>query len=266
MEQLEIEFKKAKQSAHSKAEFLSKHLNLFVNGADNFFEQEQVEHVLVDDLGDLSGETCYLGLDLSKTTDLTCVSLNFPTFDESGKAILKVKQMYFIPNADIEFREKEDNVPYQDLSEKGFVTFCDGKMINQDQVFEYIIECMDLYDVQQLNYDPAMSQKLVEKCENLGLECFAVNQYPAVMNAMIDDSERIIYEQRLFTDNPLFVYCALNVVVVSNLNGMKAPSKRQSKKKIDGFVAFLVAHKETMMLLEDISEDAIDDLISDIYR
>lgn len=85
--------------------------------------------------------------------------MNFPTFDETGKAILKVKQMYFIPNADIDFREKEDNVPYRDLSEKGFVTFCDGKMINQDQIFDYIVECMDLYDVQQLNYDPAMSQK-----------------------------------------------------------------------------------------------------------
>ena len=266
MEQLETEFKKAKQSAHSKAEFLSKHLNVFVNGANNFFEQEQVVHVLVDDLGDLDGEVCYLGLDLSKTTDLTCVSLNFPSFDINGRAILKVKQMYFIPNADIDFREKEDNVPYQDLAEKGFVTFCDGKMINQDQVLEYIIECMDIYDVQQLNYDPAMSQKLVEKCENLGLECIAVNQYPTVMNSMIDDTERIIYEKRLLTDNPLFIYCALNVVVVSNLNGMKAPSKRQSKKKIDGFVAFLVAHKETMMLMEDLNEDGIDDLISDIYR
>jgi Phage terminase-like protein, large subunit len=266
MEQLETEFKKAKQSAHSKAEFLSKHLNVFVNGANNFFEQEQVEHVLVDELGDLTGDVCYLGLDLSKTTDLTCVSLNFPSFDINGKAILKVKQMYFIPNADIDFREKEDNVPYRDLSEKGFVTFCDGKMINQDQVLEYIIECMDTYDVQQLNYDPAMSQKLVEKCENLGLECIAVNQYPTVMNSMIDDTERIIYEKRLLTDNPLFIYCALNVVVVSNINGMKAPSKRQSKKKIDGFVAFLVAHKETMMLMEDLNEDGIDDLINDIYR
>ncbi|MED2754587.1 terminase large subunit, partial [Bacillus thuringiensis] len=33
MEQLENEYKKAQQSAHSKAEFLSKHLNVFVNGA-----------------------------------------------------------------------------------------------------------------------------------------------------------------------------------------------------------------------------------------
>ncbi|ANS46137.1 terminase [Bacillus thuringiensis] len=266
MEQLEIEFKKAKQSAHSKAEFLSKHLNVFVNSADNYFEHDQVQHVLVEDLGDLTGEICYLGLDLSKTTDLTCVSLNFPTHDEDGNSILKVKQMYFIPTDNIEFREKEDNVPYTDMVERGFVTFCDGKMINQDQVMDYIVECMNLYDVQQINYDPAMSQKLIEKLENLGLECIAVNQFPNVMNAMIDDSEILIYEQRLMTDNPLFIYCALNVVVVTNMNGMKAPSKRQSKKKIDGFVAFLVAHKETMMVMDSITEEGMDELIGDIYR
>jgi phage terminase large subunit-like protein len=268
MSALETEFITAARSAHKKAEFLSKHLDVFVNGADNFFEQDQVEHVLVssEELGDLSGETCYLGLDLSKTTDLTCVSLNFPTHDEIGKSILKVKQMYFIPNADIEFREKEDNVPYSELVQQGFVQFCDGKMIDQDQVMEYIVECMELYDVQQLNYDPAMSQKLIEKCENLGLECIVVNQYPNVMNAMVDDAERLFYEQRLFTDNPLFIYCALNMVVITNMNGMKGPSKRQSKKKIDGFVAFLVAHKETMMLMDDVDESGMDDLISEIYR
>ncbi|PEM89480.1 terminase large subunit [Bacillus toyonensis] len=266
MEQLEIEFKKAKQSAHSKAEFLSKHLNVFVNGADNYFEHDQVQHVLVEDLGDLTGETCYLGLDLSKTTDLTCVSLNFPSHDDEGRSIIKVKQMYFLPNENIDFKEKEDNVPYTDMVERGFATFCDGKMIDQDQVMEYIVECMDLYDVQQINYDPAMSQKLIEKLENLGLECIAVNQYPNVMNAMLDDSEILIYEKRLVTDNPLFVYCALNVVVVTNINGMKAPSKRQSKKKIDGFVAFLCAHKETMMVMDSITEEGMDELIGDIYR
>ncbi|MCR6781521.1 terminase large subunit [Bacillus thuringiensis] len=266
METLEIEFKKAKQSAHSKAEFLSKHLNVFVNGAENYFEHDQVQHVLVEDLGDLTGEICYLGLDLSKTTDLTCVSLNFPSHNDEGRSIIKVKQMYFLPNDNIDFKEKEDNVPYTDMVERGFATFCDGKMIDQDQVMEYIVECMDLYDVQQINYDPAMSQKLIEKLENLGLECIAVNQYPNVMNAMLDDSEILIYEKRLITDNPLFVYCALNVVVVTNINGMKAPSKRQSKKKIDGFVAFLVAHKETMMVMDSITEEGMDELIGDIYR
>lgn len=266
MEQLEIEFKKAQQSAHSKAEFLSKHLNVFVNGAENYFEREQIEHVLVEDLGNLDGEMCYIGLDLSKVNDLTCVNLNFPTFDDEGKALLKVKQMYFIPSENLDFREKEDNVPYSDLVERGFVTLCDGKMIDQDMVLEYITECMNLYDVQQINYDPAMSQKLIEKCENLGLDCIVVNQYPNVMNAMIDDAELLIYEHKLITDNPLFLYCALNMVVITNINGMKGPSKRQSKKKIDGFVAFLVAHKETMFHMEDINADEFDELLDSIYR
>ncbi|MEC0282318.1 terminase large subunit [Terribacillus saccharophilus] len=266
MSGLETAFVSAKRSAHSKAEFLSKHLNVFVNSAENFFEQDQVEHILTTDLGDLEGEMCYLGLDLSKTTDLTCVSLNFPSHDEEGRAILKVSQRYFIPYEDIEFREKEDNVPYREMAERGYVEFCEGKMINQDQVIAFIEECMDLYDVQQLNYDPAMSHKLVERCENLGLDCVLVNQYPNVMNAMIDDAERLIYEGRLITDNPLFVYCALNLVVVTNINGMKGPSKRQSKKKIDGFVAFLVAHKETMMQMDDVDESELQDMLSKMYR
>lgn len=266
MEQLENEFKTAKQSAFSKSEFLSKHLNVFVNGAENYFEREQIEHILVADLGDLEGEICYIGLDLSKTTDLTCVSLNFPTYNEQSKAVLKVKQMYFIPSDNIDFREKEDNVPYSDLVSRGFVTLCDGKMIDQDMVLEYIIECMNKYDIQQINYDPAMSQKLIEKCENLGLDCISVSPYPSIMNAMIDDSELIIYEHRLLTDNPLFIYCALNLVVVTNINGMKGPSKRKSVKKIDGFVAFLVAHKETMYLLDDIDAAEFDELLDEIYR
>lgn len=266
IEQMEPAFTKATRSAHAKAEFLTKHLNVFVNGAENFFDNDQVEHILVNDLGPLDGEMVYLGLDLSKTTDLTCVSLNFPTFDDEGNPLLKVKQMYFIPNEDIDLREQEDNVPYQDLAEKGYVTFCDGKMIDQDMVQEYIVECMDLYDVQLLNYDPAMSASLIEKLENLGLETAGVSQFPKVMNAPIDDMERIIYKKQLITDNPLFIYCLLNLVVGVNLLGMKAASKSKSKKKIDGVIAFLVAHKETMYEMEAIDNEGMDDLLDEIYR
>ncbi|MGO2271567.1 MAG: terminase large subunit, partial [Enterococcus faecalis] len=218
---LESAFKTAQRSAHSKAEFLTKHLDVFVNGADNFFEQDQVEPCLVssNELGNLSGEPCWIGLDLSKSRDLTCVSLNFPTWDAEGKAILKVKQLYFIPSENIDFREKEDNVPYSELAEQGFVEFCDGKLIDQEQIFHFIEDCMDFYDVQQVNYDPAMSDRLVEKLENLGLECIQVDQYARVLNSPLEDAERLFYEQRIMFDNPLFLYCALNVVVKMDFQG-----------------------------------------------
>ena len=239
-----------------------------MNGAENFFEQDQVEPCLVTskEMGDLSGEMCYIGLDLSRSRDLTCVSLNFPTWTEEGVPLLKVKQLYFIPNDGIDFREKEDNVPYSQLSEEGFVEFCDGKMIDQDQIFQYIEECMDYYDIQQINYDPAMSEKLVEKLENLGLDCVEVPQYPKYLNAPFDDVEQLFYEKRIMYDNPLMLYCTINVVAVTNMSGQKAPSKRQSKKKIDGFVAFLCAHKETMHQMEVIEIDDSEEALDSYYR
>lgn len=265
---LESAFKTAQRSAHSKAEFLTKHLDVFVNSADNFFEQDQIEPCLVStkELGNLQNEPCYVGLDLSKTRDLTCVSLNFPTWDEDGKSILKVKQLYFIPSENLDFREKEDNVPYRELEEQGFVEFCDGKFIDQEQIIQFIQDCMDLYDIQQVNYDPAMSDKIVERLENLGLECIEVPQYGKYLNSAFDDSERLFHEQRILFDNPLFLYCTLNVVAFTNTQGLKIPSKKQSKKKIDGFVAFLCAHKETMDQMTDIDSDELDDYLSSIYR
>ncbi|CAI3449679.1 terminase large subunit [Enterococcus cecorum] len=98
------------------------------------------------------------------------------------------------------------------------------------------------------------------------MECIEVPQWPKVMNDPFDDVERLFYEDKIMTDNPLFVYCTLNVVAVTNINGQKAPSKRQSKKKIDGFVAFLCAHKETMMQMYDVDDDAMDEYLDEIFR
>lgn len=266
MESLEIKFKEAMKSNFSKGEFLAKHLDVFVNSSESYFDNEQIEPALVDDLGELEGESCWMGLDLSKTTDLTCITLNFPQHLEDGRAILKVKQMYFIPSDNLEERERQDNVPYSELVERGFVMLCDGKMIDEDMLEEYIKECMELYDVQQVNYDPAMSAKLIAKVDNLGLECIGVPQYPNLMNAPIDDSERLFYNRRIFTDNPLFIHCTLNVVMGVNLAGMKAASKSKSVKKIDGYISFIVAHKETMYEMEDIDIGNMDDYLDELYR
>ena len=42
-----------------------------------------------------------------------------------------------------------------------------------------------------------MSDRLVEKLENLGLECVQVDQYARVLNSPLEDAERLFYEQGL---------------------------------------------------------------------
>ena len=34
-------------------------------------------------------------------------------------------------------------MPYSELAEQGFVEFCDGKLIDQEQIFHFIEDCMD---------------------------------------------------------------------------------------------------------------------------
>ena len=267
MEFLENAFKEAQNNSFNRAEFLSKHLDIFVNYAETYFELDQLEKVQVstEELGELEGLTCVLGVDLSRRTDLTCVSVNFPTFNEEGEAVLKFKQMYFVPEFGIEEKEQKRNVPYRELAKKGFVTICPGKTVSEELVNEYVESVFDKYDLRQINYDPALAEKLVERWEMLGIECIEVPQYPTVMNEPFDDFEVLLLQEKVFTDNPLFVFCASNAMIVTNINNLKAPSKRKSPEHIDGFVAFLIAHKETLNMMDE-SFDGYDDLLDELYR
>jgi len=267
LEFLENAFKEAKQNSFNKAEFLSKHLDVFVNYAETYFDKDQLEKMLIKSLGDIQGETCVLGVDLSRRTDLTCVSIQIPTYDEEGKPILKVKQMYFVPEFGIEEKEQKRNVPYRALADKGFVTICPGKTIDEDMVNEYVEWVFENFNLVQINYDPALAAKLVEKWDMLGVTVAEVPQYPTHMNEPFDDFEMLLLQDRIYTDNPLLIFCAENAKIITNINNLKAPSKRKSSEHIDGFVALLIGHKETLnMMAEEMVADDYDEYLNDIYR
>lgn len=267
MEFLENAFKEAQNNSFNKAEFLSKHLNVFVNYAETYFDKDQLEKMLVKDLGEVEGLTCVVGVDLSRRTDLTCVSINIPTYDDKGKPILKVKQKYFIPEFGIEEKEQQRNVPYRELAEKGYVRICKGKTIDEDEINEYVEWVFEHFDLVQINYDPALASKLVEGWEMLGIQCVEVPQYPTHMNEPFDDFEMLLLQDRVVTDNPLFIFCASNAKIITNINNLKTPSKRKSPEHIDGFVAFLIGHKETLNMMEPlILDEELDDYLSKIFR
>ncbi|MDA2072865.1 terminase TerL endonuclease subunit [Bacillus cereus group sp. MYBK249-1] len=101
----------------------------------------------------------------------------------------------------------------------------------------------------------------------LGIQCVEVPQYPTHMNEPFDDFEILLLQERIITDNPLLIFCASNAKVITNINNLKTPSKRKSLEHIDGFVAMLICHKETLNMMEDaIPEDDYDDYLDETYR
>jgi phage terminase large subunit-like protein len=274
MEFLENAFKEAQNNSFNKAEFLSKHLDVFVNYAETYFDKAQLDRMLVEDLGEVLGETAVIGVDLSRRTDLSCVSVEIPTFDDNGAPLLKVLQKYFIPEFGIDEKEQQRNVPYRELAEHGYVTMCPGKTVDEDMVNEYVEWVFENFNLMQINYDPALAEKLVERWEMLGVQVVEVPQYPTHMNEPFDDFEVLLLQERVvngnitpavITDNPLLIYCASNAKVITNINNLKTPSKRKSPEHIDGFVAMLIGHKETLNMMNE-TTDGMDDLISEIYR
>lgn len=71
----------------------------------------------------------------------------------------------------------------------------------------------------------------------------------------------------MITDNPLLLFCTENAKIVTNINNLKAPSKRKSVEHIEGFVACLIAHKETLNMMDEYVEpEELDDYLKQIYR
>ncbi|MEB8702990.1 hypothetical protein P4H21_19825 [Bacillus cereus] len=55
--------------------------------------------------------------------------------------------------------------------------------------------------------------------------------------------------------------------IITNINNLKTPSKRKSPEHIDGFVAMLIGHKETLNMMENtIPDEGYDEYLDDIYR
>ena len=81
----------------------------------------------------LEGRTCYAGLDLSSTLDLTALVLVFPRTEEEGKGY-DVLPYFFIPSENIEQRYRRDGVPYPSWRDSNFIYCTEGDVIDYGYV------------------------------------------------------------------------------------------------------------------------------------
>lgn len=119
-------------------------------------------------------------------------------------------------------------------------------MVNQ-----YVEWVFENFNLRQINYGPALADKLFKQWEMFGIQCVEVPKYPPHMNEPFDDFEILLLQYRINTDNSLFIFCANDAKIITDINNLKALSKRKSPKHIDGFVAMLIGHKVTLNIMED---------------
>lgn len=201
---------------------------------------------------ELEGRSCYVGLDLSASQDITAIALCFPPEEEGEKYRFLFR--FFIPEDNMIERERKDKVPYSYWIEKGFLFSTPGNVIDYDFIEDQIRLDAKKYPVLEVAYDPWKALEIVNHLTAEGLTMVEIVQRYSGMALPTDTFERkVLGKQIAHNDNPVMTWMIACTEVKSDRQGNIMPMKprRESTgKRIDGVVASIMALNRAVLQTE----------------
>lgn len=185
---------------------------------------------------DLIGQTCYAGMDLSKTSDMTSVVLVFPQEEDT----YKVLPYFWLPQERID--KEKVVVEYAQWAKLGFIRPIPGPVIENSYIEDFLAnEAANKFDLQGVAYDPMYASDLTARLEDdHGILRVKFAQTIMVFANPTAEFERLVIAGQLHhPGNPVFDWQAGHVTVKVDVNNNKRPIKppASAPKKIDGIVA-----------------------------
>ena len=189
---------------------------------------------------DLVGKDCYVGLDLSSTTDITGLCLLFPPQDglEDWRAIFEA----WVPEDNMKKRVKEDHVPYDVWVKNKFLDVTPGNVIDYDFISAKLLSLSKQYNILAVGSDPWNATQLLVDLDKEGFNVLEVPQNIKNMSPAMKYFENLIKSNQ-FTheNNPLARWCFGNLNVVMDGNENLKPKKVSKKERIDVIIALIDA-------------------------
>ncbi len=190
------------------------------------------------DVQALRGAPCWIGVDMSKTTDLSAVVACFRGEDDS----YIVLPMFFCPAEDIRKRGDLDGVDYVSWSKEGFLTATPGNVIDNKAVANYIRDLNDRYDVREIAFDIAYAQAVMSPLADEDLPVVTVRQGWVTQSPALNELERAIVGGKFrHGGHPVLRWCFSNVAIHTDSAGNRVMHKGKSTDRIDGAVATWMA-------------------------
>ena len=202
------------------------------------------------DMAALKGRTCYAGLDLSSTTDITAFVLVFPP--QEGLDRWVALPTGWMPLDGIDAREREDHVPYRDWIRAGFLHGCEGDIIDFEAVADTVVQAAQDYDLRMVGFDPYLGatvmQNIRERLAGTVTEVVEIPQGIRSISPPMKELERLIRaHEMLHVHNTAARQCFLNLRCVSDDNENIKPTKKRSRGRIDITVAWIIAFATAML-------------------
>lgn len=232
---------RAKNNPTELSNLLCKDFNVRQNEQDKWLTFDIVNNEEVYNIKELFDTYAIGGADLSSTTDLTCATLVI--VKHSKKYVI---QQYFIPSERLEFKIKDDKIPYDKWERRGLVTICDGAKVNYSDVTQWFLRMYEDYNISTLwvGYDPWNTQYWVEEMKEYGFNMIEVRQGPKTMSNPMKQLEADLIEKNVnYNNNPILKWCLCNTSVKRDENDNIRPVKGQKQRaRIDGTVSLIIAY------------------------
>ena len=187
----------------------------------------------------LRGLTCYGGVDLSSTTDLTAFVLFFPA--QPGLDCAVWLPYIWRSSKDLESAEIRDNVPYRNWERAGFLKICPGDTIDYADVESTIAEAKHTFDLKMVGFDPYLSRTITQRLMPI-VSVVEIPQDMKNMSPAMKEVERGMLEHTMrHVHNTCFRWTFGNVRCAVDGNENIKPMKNRSPGRIDPAVALIIA-------------------------
>jgi phage terminase large subunit-like protein len=235
----------AETSASKVRDVKTKNLNIWCQSVLGWISAEQWKKcgTPLFDEAELAGRSCYGGMDLSATQDITAVVLTFPPRepDEPFKNLYR----FYIPEELVAEKEFIDKVPYQAWIDQGLVVATPGNVIDYDYIEADIMADAERYEIEEFCYDPYHAQEIVNHMTDAGITMLPIRQGFAMMSPFCGAYEqKVLSRQMAHNNNPVMNWMISCVELKSDRQGNIMPMKPRrgsSGKRIDGVVANIMS-------------------------
>ena len=214
----------------------TKTLNLWCDVADVWLPESYIVKASKDiHLEDFRDCECYIGVDLSATSDLTAVSYLI----EKDNIYYFKTDYYLLESALV---DKPDRETYKLWKQQGLITITAGNVTDYDYITNDIVAASNILNIQKIGYDKWNATQWAIHATEIGLP---LEEYPQTMgnfNRPTKELERLILSGNTVIDNnEITRWCFRNVELKSDYNGNVKPNKGIKSKKIDGVIAIIQA-------------------------
>ncbi|KFI24335.1 terminase large subunit [Paenirhodobacter enshiensis] len=216
------------------------HMNLWTEGAQSWIEREVWDKGAEPfDMRALRGRDAWVGLDLSKTTDLTAICVAVPM-----DGLVYLISYTFLPAGPKGFiqRAQKEKREYIQWRDEGWLEVHQGGVIDDDQVIERMEQIRVFFNVQEVAFDRWGMKYVAKELVRRRFPLVEHGQGYASMSSPMKRFEEAVAKNRLrHRGNPVLAWAVGNVHRDEDAAENCKPNKAKSRGRIDPAVAAIMA-------------------------